>query len=93
MYVDNEDGQSISVGKCIQMPLTNHYFRVCPELPPNTNGTKKSELCNFGDPMNEKGIGWTLWDAGMMMWMHGGALIRVLVLTQFLSLWTETLPM
>ncbi len=70
MYVDNEDGQSISVINVVTNVVDQTIaLGFMPGIAAH-NGTKK-ELW-VSDPMNGKVHYWT-WDAGMNMWMHGGA--------------------
>ena len=70
MFVDNEDGQSISVIKVADNTIAQTIALGFMPGIASHNGTK-SELW-VSDPMNGKVHYWT-WDAGMMMWMHGGA--------------------
>ncbi|MBC5864286.1 MAG: hypothetical protein Q8R22_14845 [Flavobacterium sp.] len=70
MYVDNEDGQSISVINVATNAVDQTIILGFMPGIASHNGTK-SELW-VSDPMNGKVHYWT-WDAGMMMWIHGGA--------------------
>lgn len=70
MYVDNEDGQSISVINVATNAVDQTIVLGFMPGIASHNGTK-SELW-VSDPMNGKVHYWT-WNAGMMMWMHGGA--------------------
>ena len=71
MYVDNEGGQSITVIDVMTMAVTDSINLGFMPGMASYNGTM-NELW-VSDPDNGK-VHWWTWDAGMNMYMHGGAL-------------------